>query len=686
MIILIISQLQWNEKKEAFMQALLKQGIVPTSYELTQRLNDYFMTQAPGLPMYRPVHQTYHGISNPVHHNEMYKWIEQDLKTLYRANTQNNDKLLEVQELYTLENDRLQQRLFSLQKRLTGLQKALEVERMSGHFIETFKNFNHIELDGNVDRNIPNTSCFVDLLHHQAELERFLQSSRKLNLSNGELSISDLNRTDGDIQLTGQLNHLLKDSVNEVCSFVFQNNELKKQQVKLILTLPQAVTTNFISLSFYSHLPMTASVTLYNEEGENYQLYELSDPELLTWSFKDRTVQRLEMILTKEEADSLTEAGQYEHRFYLKNLSLYQESFKSESRLVTQPILIEKLPTAIQLLADDYQFVETYLHYYLAIDNGHNVLNWELVEKETLFQFDILEDRHQRIHRLSEGYDETNHQSVYSIFKLPSLTIEDSIKLYGGYQKWKWDVINVKKAALGSEFSLNQLDLGIILSNEKVPSPQRIFIGCDNYDWHFPTGSILLGEQYIYTPMDQTVDYKFFQFEEGVLGSYRVFLNGFEIKPVQDRLNMQLKKGKNHLKLIFYLPVSEKEETFITHNLNFKDCSEDIYALPPLKRVDYYTLTHLSPYLDEYSYYAIHDGRIYVKHRPEQLSKFGLSESFDMSGAPYFIRFKTIRSDYANLLIPHGTRQALQVRLMVVFKANHPSLSPKLKSFQLIAH
>lgn len=686
MITLIISQLQWNEKKEELMQKLLKQGIVPTSYEITQYLNDYFTTQTPGLPMYRPIHQTYHGVSNATHHNEMYKRIEQDLKTLYRANVQNNDKLLEIQEQYTLESNRVEQRLFTLQKRLSGLQRALEVESMTGHFIETFHHFNQIELDGDVSRNIPATYCFIDLLHHQSELERLLHSSRKIDLSEGELSIKYLNRTDYDIHLNGQLNSLLKDSINEVCSFEFINNELKKQQIKLTLRLPHAVTANFISLSFYSHLEIVGDVTLYNEEGESYHLYELSNTQLMTWSFKDQNIQRIEIVLTKEEADALTETGQYEHRFYLKNLSLYQESFKKEGHLVTQPILIEKLPTAIQLLTEDQQFVDTYLRYYIAIDNGSNVLNWELIEKENLFQFDILEDRSQRVHCQSKGFEEESIDSVYSIFELPDLAVEDSVKLYGGYQKWKWDVIDINELALEDGFNLMQLDLDTILSDERVPCPTRTFIGCDNYEWHFPSGSILLGQQYIYTQEDQTVDHKFFNFEESTAGSFRVFLNGFEIKPVQSRLNMQLKKGKNHLQLIFYLPASEQENVVITHNLNFKDCSEDVYALAPLKRVDYYTLTHLNQHLDDYGYYAVKDGRLYVKHNPNTFSQLGMSSTFDTSGAPYFIRFKKVRSEFSNLLIPYGSRQALQVRLMAIFKTNHPAISPKLKSFQLVAH
>ena len=149
---------------------------------------------------------------------------------------------------------------------------------------------------------------------------------------------------------------------------------------------------------------------------------------------------------------------------------------------------------------------------------------------------------------------------------------------------------------------------------------------------------------------------------------------------------MQLKKGKNHLQLIFYLPASEQKETIIKHNLNFKDCSEDIYALAPLNRVDYYTLIHLNQHLDDYGYYAIKNGRLYVKHNPRTFSQLGLSSTFDTSGAPYFVRFKTVHSEFENLLIPYGSRQALQVRLMAIFKTNHPSISPKLKSFQLIAH
>ena len=119
----------------------------------------------------------------------MYKRVEQDLKTLYQANVQNNNKLLEVQEQYNLESERIQQRLMRLQKRLTGVQHALDIESMSGHFIETFHNFNGVELKGDATRNIPSTTCFVDLLHHQVELERLSRKSRKIDLSEGEVSI-----------------------------------------------------------------------------------------------------------------------------------------------------------------------------------------------------------------------------------------------------------------------------------------------------------------------------------------------------------------------------------------------------------------------------------------------------------------------------------------------------------------
>ena len=687
MIILIISQLQWNKKKEELIQKSLKHGIIPSSYEITQQLNDYFTIETPGLPVYRPIHQSYHGVSNAIHHNEMYKRVEQDLKTLYQANVQNNNKLLEVQEQYNLESERIQQRLMRLQKRLTGVQHALEIESMSGHFIETFHNFNGVELKGDATRNIPSTTCFVDLLHHQVELERLSRKSRKIDLSEGEVSIQYLNRTDHEIQLTGQLSSLLKDSLNEMCSFKFLESELKKQQILLVLDLPNPVTTNCLSLKFYSHLPISGEVTLYNEEGEGYQLYKLNDTQMLAWSFKERVVQRIEIILTKESADGMTETGEFEHRFYLKNLSLYQDFFNEEGQLVSQPILIEKLPTSLQLLADDYQFVDTNLHYYIAIDNGKNVLNWELIEKENLFQFDMLEEKSQRIHQQTKGYQSMKDNSVSSIFELPNLVVEDSIKLYGGYQKWKFDVIDVNGVDLGENFGLNQLDLDAILNHKNVDTPKQMFIGCDNYTWELPTGSVVLGEQYIYTQTEQTVDHKFFEFENTINGSYRIFVNGFEIKPVQSRLNIQLKQGKNYIQIVFYIPsLKESGMTAITHNLNFKECSEDIYALKPLKRVDYYTLTHLNNYLDEYGYYAIKDGIVYVKHQPDSLTYLGLTQMIDNSGAPYFIRFKTVHSELSDLLIPYGKEKALQVRLMAVFKTNYSSVSPKLKNFQLIAH
>lgn len=696
-MILIISQTQWNLKKEELIQASLKRGIIPNTYEITQSLNDYFNNQSPGLPLFKPVHQTYHGLSSAVLYNQNFKSLGTDLEVAYRANQSNNDKLLEIEENYRIETDRLQQRLKRLRLRLASLNEALEQDGFCGSINEVFHHFHQVEFEGNADRNLPETSCFVNLAEHQCELEQRSSTVEKHDLSTEMITLSALTPISSS-SFKGPLTALLKDTLNETSEWLFHSSQSAAQTLQLNLVFPASITANTFKLHFFANGVLNGSLTLYDEEGESETLYDMADEHLLSWHFEDRAIKSLDLVLTKSEPDALQETGAYDYYYLFKSLSLSTERYLSEGQYVTKPFLFQKIPTALSLSAEDYTFPKTQLYYYLALDNGENILNWELIEKGQPFQFDILEEKALRIHRLSEGFHQETVKkeeevAVYSVFKLPPLHVEDSIQLVGGYQKWKMDVIDLSQSPFSETLDLHQLDLDAVLNHETVPSPTRIFSGCDNYTWDFPSASLVICEQYIrmdqdLTKVDLFINQTKYQMLKNVGVTYRVFLNGIEIKTVQDRLNLRLKKGKNRLQFIFHVPKQGEKIKTVTllHNLNFKDCSQMIYAIPPLKRVDFYTLSHLSSLNDEYAYYAILDGTLYVKHNPHRLEYEGLSERYDASGTPYFIRFQQVKPESAHLLMPYGNGYQLQLRLMAILKTERLALSPRIKSFRFVAH
>jgi hypothetical protein len=157
----------------------------------------------------------------------------------------------------------------------------------------------------------------------------------------------------------------------------------------------------------------------------------------------------------------------------------------------------------------------------------------------------------------------------------------------------------------------------------------------------------------------------------------KVFINGLEVSKTGEKgenlYSFALKKGVNKIQIVIYAPSKNGAGVtrWLYHNINFKEVTNDVFAFPPMKYTNWYTLDkHMS---ENYRYYTIKDNYICVKCNPNYMVK---SNTEDMG---YFIKYYTLKTDMRHFF----KANTLSFRIMAILHSNNPELSPELLNFRI---
>lgn len=687
---MLISQIQLERKKDELIQESLKNGIIPTSYEIGSRANVFFNSRTPGLPYYRPAKQTPYGTSNPILYNQMFSNLEVDLEVAYAANIQNSHQNAELEENYLIEKDKVQSKLTAIQLRLKALDEAIQQTSSVSNHSKTFEHFYDIEFDGDLDRNLPKTTCFVDLNQKSAYLDRMSSTVDRCDLSQATLDVQGL----GDfttIETLGTARNILKDSVNESCTYIVRSKTNRPLSLQLEVTLTEPLRCNSVQLRFFSQRSTQAALTLYKSDQTEEKLYTLAHHNHFEWAFDSESIERFVVTITKDEADGVNEQGHYEYVFTLKNLAASYESFSSKGVFVSKPITLDHAVGSIELQVDEMVFDGTDIQYFIGIDNQNNRLNWEYMTPGIPNELNIMENI---AHHLSphDGEREPQLSALPDvIFDIPTNCLRNTLQITPAINAWHMMCFDYSEYSDGfptrEPMDLETLNMdelttlrGLHLYEDFLPASSRVIETYSNI--------VTILTQYVDMPEETYIQqgiFKAFVESQNITDQFqlRAFVNGVEVRSIEHQLSFKLPKGRNKVQILYVLDDIQLEhrQLDIHVSMDLSTVATAVSGMEPLKQLDYQTLLTQSQKDPDAmtGYYAIEKDRIYVSQ--------GLQYEVEKEEAisPYRIEYQRVRPSYKSLLTYQNGQYQMTVRLMAVFKSQNKSYSPKLMSYRLMA-
>ncbi len=681
-----ISSIQKRRKTKEFYETLLKKGIEPNNYEMNRMLTEYFDVHTPGMPCYAPILQKPYEESSKADYNHNFSTLNEDLCTIYEANIEANNKAVAMQQYYDLEKNRVRNAISRLQLRVENVTEALKKASRVKQYVQVFDDMYDIEFYGNAARNIPYTTAFIDLLQKKVYTETMTANVNKLAIPNATVTLDGLNNFGGS-SCKGSLNSILTDTLNETYILRCTSEKDGPKELSIIVNLGSLMEFNMVSFSYTSTQEMMCEMYL-SDDGENYVAsYDVSSRDFIEWNFNAKKAQYVKIVCHKDEPDGLTNLNGtdiYEYYFVFKNISIAKEKYEAKSVFVSKVIDFDDLASTIRLDATDRIFNHTRIDYFIGYDNGRSKIGWDAItnhKDHELFMFE-------KVHKIANYHVDDfgvrgDELELYKIFQLPKNVNKNSIKLTAGYNMWSVKRYNCKDGdSEDSGFSLSTTDFSEHVANCNMT---QMFMDCENYD-SFPIQTNVLYIFTQYVQVDQAsnlfdtfikpiVNVKTKDDEDAIQEQYaeiRVFLNGYEVM-LSDlgKYSFALKKGVNKIQIALHCPSLTAATFNLYHNINFKSLTNNCFAFTPMKYTSNAILENAVG--DNYMYYTIKDGWLYVKCNPEDMVKSSIE---DMG---YFVTYSALREDMAH----YFDSNHLKFRIMAVLTSNDRNVSPEIINFRI---
>lgn len=681
-----ISKIQYNTKKEEFIQELLKKGIEPNNYELNNMLSNFFDGKTLGMPYYAPIKQEAYETSNKDAYNHTFQALGEDMQTIYSANISANNKAVAIQEYYDTEKTKVMNAIQKLSLRVENINEIMNSSNAGKQYVQVFDDLYDVEYYGDQERNIPYTTSFIDLLQKKLYTEKSNTKINKINITHADIKIIGTDKFK-KITTSGEIKNLLTDTIDSVYTLICKLKENKEATISIVIDLKSPMDINSVLFNFTSSKEIKCELSL-SEDGENYiNVHDIQGANLIEWNFPTKTVQYIKLNIIKPEADGygLTESNTeyYEYYYILKNISVALETFESKSIFVSKPIEFDNLVNSITLNAEDRIYNDTRIDYFIGFDNKESKIGWDVIDNHKPHELFMFEKKNKILnyHLEQNGFGDmdTVATELYKLYKIPSAVNRNDIKITPGYNMWS--VIRYQKKdnqEYDESFNFNSFDF-TAYTNECVAD--QLFMDCENYsEFKLHPNTLYVFTQYVSVEQAINVYDKYIRVMDSTNNiakdiQQRVFINGLEASKTgaegENFYSFALKKGVNKIQIALYVPSIGKVEKWLYHNLNFKEVTNNVFAFPPMKYIHWYTLDkQMKP---NYMYYTIKDDYVCVKCTPQDMIK---SEIEDMG---YFISYHSLREDMAQ----YFSNNKLSFRIMAVLYSKNKDVSPEIINFRI---
>lgn len=662
----MIAKTQLQRKTEEIKQALLKNGIEPNSFEVSKKIHEFFDTKTMGLPYYSPKEQTPYEVSSKEDYNHNFETLNEDLKISYEVNTALNNKATSMQEYYDTEENNIRNRLSNIALQIDNIQDFIK-ENNGGveQHIETFNDYYGIDFYGNTKRNIPYTTAFVDLMQKRLYTDKSNHKVNKVPLKNAKISYKR-EEVFASFETSGELKDLLSDTLDQ--AFIFHGKTTSQSSItmELIVDIGNVIDMNSVMFSFSSIRDLHCVLSL-SEDGKNYiQVYENNARDFIEWNFKTKRAKYIKIVCTKYEPDGENDSL-YDYYFIFKNISIANEEFESKSTFVSKPIEFEEFKSSIVFHATDMIFNGTNISYFIGLDNGTDKVGWDSIKNHEAYSLNMF-DSHTKIINASSSEIGNEDGKVYRLFKIPDGINRNSIKVIPGYHMW--NVIKYNPTI--DNWVPNIKDLDLTEYAEKCTKTQ-LFMDCENYSgFTIEADKLYVFNQLVKLEENKSLQDIFISIIDpielkNVESAIRIFVNGYEINPVNNKFSFSLKKGISKIQFVLYTPMGGK----LYHNFNAKQMTDNVFAFGNMK---YLNDGAIEKQKEEYKYYTIKNGYICTNSNPEDIIKS------DLDDMAYYIAYNAVKND----LKQYFKDDKLKIRIMAVLTSMTDDLSPSLINYRIM--
>ena len=478
-----ISAIQQRRKTKEFTKQLLQKGIEPNNYELNKMLTEYFDGHTLGMPYYSPIKQVPYEESSKEDYNHNFKTFKEDIETAYEANIEANNKAVAMQEYYEVERNKVRNAIARLALRVENVNEALKTNSQIKQYVQSFDDLYDVELYGDTSRNIPYTTAFIDLLQKKVYTDKSFAKMNKILLTDASISISKLNSFDS-YETKGEIEKVLTDTISDTFIISGKSTKEDKRSIEINVDLGKTYLFNTVCFSFTS-VKMAHCQLLLSSDGENFiPVYDYSNRDYIEWSFNAKEARYLRIIYTKTEPDGIEKDDQsnefYRYHYFLKNISIANEEYESQSVFVSKIIDFDDLTSTIKLDAADMIFNNTRIDYFIGFDNEKDKIGWDAIENHKDHELFMFQKRHKIINLNTEefGSQDGYLKDLYMLYKLPENINRNSIKVTPAYNMWSVKKYNRLEGDHDDGFSLVSSDYTELVN--KCEETQ-LFMDCENY-------------------------------------------------------------------------------------------------------------------------------------------------------------------------------------------------------------
>lgn len=369
-----ISSIQYERKKQEFIQSLCKKGIQPNNFELNKMLTEYFDNHVMGMPYYAPIKQEPYEASSKDGYNHNFQTFKEDIETIYQADIQANNKAVAMQEYYDTEKIKVMNALSKLQLRIENISEALKSSSHAKQYVQVFDDLYGVEFYGDTKRNIPYTTSFVDLLQKKVYTDKTNSKINKILIENALIELNGFTQF-SEYNTQGDIEKILNDTLDEVYILSAKSSNNEEKYIQLDVDLCKLVTFNMVSFSYSSTKAMPCELYL-SDDGENYiAVYDVTNRDYVEWNFNAKTARYIRIICRKAEPDGIdTISGgdiiAYDYNFLFKNISIAKEEFEPKSIFVSKVIDFDDLVSTIRLDATDMIYNHTRIDYFIGFERS----------------------------------------------------------------------------------------------------------------------------------------------------------------------------------------------------------------------------------------------------------------------------------------------------------------------------
>ena len=306
-----ISTIQINDKKNEIIEELTQMGVEPNNYEVNKRLTEYFDKHTFGMPVYSPIEQIAYEESSKDDYNHNFFTFNEDINTLFKADTELNNKVVAIQEYYDREKNKIINSLANLYLKVQNLEDALKNTSRVQQYTESFDDMYNIEFYGNADRNIPVTTAFVDLLQKKIYTDKTKAQLNRISIPNAKITIDGLHNFN-HVDQNGSIKNVLSDIISENCILSCKSNNSTQKELSIVVDLGEIITFNSVIFRFTTTREMKCTLAL-SDDGLNYtDAYDLIGTEMLEWNFNQQQKRYLKITCLKDEPDGISDLNDRE--------------------------------------------------------------------------------------------------------------------------------------------------------------------------------------------------------------------------------------------------------------------------------------------------------------------------------------------------------------------------------------